>query len=108
MIDLVINWKCTGALPSVYACWQPLQDAYKALPDDYASTLHWKLRRQSDGAFMEGGDEEQGDMSAGIWYAVAKDAYAFDLYMKIGGWVDRYADVPAQLDYLLEYGSNYD
>lgn len=103
MIHLVINGKFIGAFASLYACWKPLDDAYNALPEQYETTIDWRVTKADSGEYIDGEN-----MPAGLWFVVAENAKAFNLYLKIGGWSDKYSEVPAHLDGLLEYGSNYE
>lgn len=94
MIELWINGQMVGLFASVYACWKPLDDAYSALPEQYETPVNWKLVRQSDGACIDSRDD-MGDgtyqhsegLPAGLWFALAEDAKAFNIYFKkISGW----------------------
>lgn len=93
MIDLMIDGVIVGSFPSVYACWKPLDDLYAALPEQYETPINWRLVRQSDGAYIDSRGMYEGEyqhpdgLPAGLWYALAEDAKAFNLFFKkLGGW----------------------
>jgi hypothetical protein len=102
MIWLQIDGKTIKVLSSVYACWKPLNDRYEALPEQYETPINWRLVRQSDGAYIDSRGEWRDDekefygedfqhpdgLPAGLWFALAESALAFNTYFKkICGWV---------------------
>ena len=93
MINLVIDGKLIGVFSSVFACWKPLDAAYNALSEKYDTPINWKLVRCSDGAFIDGRGEYEGEfqhpegLPAGLWFALAENAEAFNIYFKnMVGW----------------------
>lgn len=100
MIELQIDGITVGVFPSLYACWKPLNDRYAALPEQYDTSINWRLFRD-DGACIDSRSEYDDDekefqgadfqhpdgLPAGLWYALAEDAVAFNTYFKkIVGW----------------------
>ena len=101
MITLKIKDEIIGQFPSVYACWNPLDQFYNSLPEQYATCVDWCLVND-DLTYMDGrgwidapdfdgtgkgGYQHPAGMPAGLWFACCEDARAFNQYLKFSGWV---------------------
>lgn len=94
MLTLEIDGKSVGLFPSVYACWKPLEDLYNALPEQYDTPINWKIIRPSDGECIDSRGEYGGEfqhpegLPAGLWFALAENAWAFDISFNDGFYDD--------------------
>lgn len=61
-------------------CFDWLESAYEALPDQYAGVVRWKLTRHLTGQVH---DET---LTAGLWYAYCEDFRAFRLWLDAFAW----------------------